>query len=156
MKVIFLDVDGVLNCRTSKSRCGEYVGVDKDKIKRLAKIVDATGAKIVLSSTWNESFNKSAIPLDYDGEYLTKHLWNHGKLRITTKTKEVLGSNRGTEIKDWLVDHERWDITNWVVLDDQVSDDYDGDIMNKLVLTDSETGLTDDNVAVAIEVLGED
>lgn len=54
MKVIFLDIDGVLNCVTSKSYCGMYVGVDADKIRRLARIVEETGAKIVLSSDWRD------------------------------------------------------------------------------------------------------
>ena len=42
--VIFLDVDGVLNCETSKSYVitedGRVLtGIDKDKVKRLASIV---------------------------------------------------------------------------------------------------------------------
>ena len=46
--VIFLDVDGVLNCETSKSYVttedGQvFTGIDKDKVKRLASIVAATG-----------------------------------------------------------------------------------------------------------------
>ena len=54
--VIFLDVDGVLNCKTSKSYVttedGQvFTGIDKDKVKRLASIVAATGADIVLSSS---------------------------------------------------------------------------------------------------------
>jgi len=62
--VIFLDVDGVLNCETSKS----YVitenrkvltGIDKDKVKRLASIVAATGADIVLTSSWKNGWFQS-------------------------------------------------------------------------------------------------
>lgn len=46
MKVIFLDFDGVIT--TEKSRwC-----LDKDKMLLLKRIVDATGAKIVISSSW--------------------------------------------------------------------------------------------------------
>ena len=51
MKAIFLDIDGVLNCNgvngkgRSKSRCGAFLGIDKDKTQRLAKIVRETNAK---------------------------------------------------------------------------------------------------------------
>ena len=53
MKVIFLDVDGVLNSQQlfEKSEDAQLISVDEENIKNLKKIVDATGAKIVLSST---------------------------------------------------------------------------------------------------------
>ena len=40
MKVIFLDIDGVLNTPSSESRCGEYIGIDDEKVKKLKKIVE--------------------------------------------------------------------------------------------------------------------
>ena len=54
MKVIFLDVDGVLNSQQlfEKSEDAQLISVDEENIKNLKKIVDATGAKIVLSSSW--------------------------------------------------------------------------------------------------------
>ena len=52
-KIIALDIDGVLNCDTTKARSPSgYIGVSDKLIKRLKKIVDDTGAKIVLSSDW--------------------------------------------------------------------------------------------------------
>ena len=51
-KVIFLDIDGVLNCgRTPNPRKFPYV-VDTRLLSRLKKLLDRTGAKIVLSSSW--------------------------------------------------------------------------------------------------------
>ena len=35
MKVIFLDIDGVLNTPSSESRCGEYIGIDDEKVEKL-------------------------------------------------------------------------------------------------------------------------
>lgn len=53
MKVIFLDVDGVLNSQDLFERCGEeLVPIDEENIRYLKEIVDATGAQIVLSSSW--------------------------------------------------------------------------------------------------------
>jgi hypothetical protein len=52
MKVIFLDIDGVLNCKkTPNPRKFPYV-VDRKLLRRLKRLLDRTGAKAVLSSTW--------------------------------------------------------------------------------------------------------
>ena len=53
MKVIFLDIDGVLNVIPTKfDQWGAYFGPDDHFVKNLKKIVDQTGAKIVITSTW--------------------------------------------------------------------------------------------------------
>jgi len=52
MKVIFLDIDGVLNCkRTHNPRKFPYI-VDETLLARLLKLCETSGAEIVLSSTW--------------------------------------------------------------------------------------------------------
>ena len=50
MKVIFLDVDGVLNSQQLFEKCedDQLISVDEDNIKNLKTIVDATGAKIII------------------------------------------------------------------------------------------------------------
>src|SRR6202007_2799386 len=50
MKVLFLDVDGVLNCSTTIGVTG-----DADKCELVRKIITETGAKIVVSSTWRKN-----------------------------------------------------------------------------------------------------
>ena len=35
MKAIFLDIDGALNTPSSESRCGEYIGIDDEKVEKL-------------------------------------------------------------------------------------------------------------------------
>ena len=69
MKVIFLDIDGVLNCesayRNGECQYQEWIWEDgrKDHYQRfcvrskelLNKLIDETGAKIVISSTWRHS-----------------------------------------------------------------------------------------------------
>ena len=52
MKVIFLDIDGVLNCaKTPNPRKLPYI-VDPRLLRRFARLVKRTKAKVVLSSTW--------------------------------------------------------------------------------------------------------
>ena len=48
-KVIFLDIDGVLNDEGKNLKRGVYI--DEEMTARLKKIVEATGAQIVLSSS---------------------------------------------------------------------------------------------------------
>ena len=161
MKVIFLDIDGVLNCDASKSychddECGVITGIDSDKVKRLAKIVEVTGAKIVLSSDWKVGWNKY-----YTGrkpshvKYLDNHLYKKGKLIIKDKTPDIgKGWSRGEEILSYLKAHP--DIDNYVILDDTFFEDFDRkEIKEHLVLTDYIIGLTDNDVEKAIKILGE-
>ena len=49
-KVLFLDVDGVLNNPEILEKNG--LGIGPDHLTELKRIINETGAKIVLSSTW--------------------------------------------------------------------------------------------------------
>ena len=52
MKVILLDIDGVLNEDSTPTRTkSRMIFVDEEKLLRLKRIVETTGAKIVLSAT---------------------------------------------------------------------------------------------------------
>lgn len=52
MKVIFLDIVGVLNCRsTPNPRKFPYI-IEKRLLARLKRLVERTGTKVVLSSSW--------------------------------------------------------------------------------------------------------
>jgi len=51
-RIIFLDIDGVLNCkRPSNPRKLPYI-VDRALLERFTRVVARTGADVVLSSTW--------------------------------------------------------------------------------------------------------
>lgn len=159
MKVIFLDVDGVLNCRTSKSYChDDYVGIikgiDSDKVKRLAKIVESTGAEIILSSDWKIGWQKYyRISKPSHAKYLDNHLKKKGNLTIKDKTPNINGGwDRGLEILTYLKMNK--DVDNYVILDDTFFDDFSNkEIIEHLVLTNHDIGLTDDDVNKAISIL---
>lgn len=169
-KAIFLDIDGVLNCygvanknNCSKSRCGSYIGIDKDKTKRLAKIVQSTKAILILSSSWKigwepkgrykiDGYDIHATPYNYHAKYLDNHLKKKGKLILHDKTREENLLHRGEGIKNYLTRHP--EITNWIVLDDEIfSDFYEYDIMPHLLKTNPNWGLTDNDAEVAIKML---
>ena len=52
-KVLFLDVDGILNSEeTFKRKPDDVIGLDVFMCFLLVKILEATGARVVLSSSW--------------------------------------------------------------------------------------------------------
>ena len=92
MKVIFLDIDGVINCdQTPNPRKFPYI-VDKRLLARLRKVMDATGAKVVLTSTWRcdpvgllaAKHWKIHLPgyVPTNPEVLVAERLHHGSLRI--------------------------------------------------------------------------
>ena len=73
MKIIFLDIDGVLNSSEYRKRMGrKYYSeiIDRSKMPLLKKIVEATGAKIVLSTSWRKFWNEGESQLDAVGQHI--------------------------------------------------------------------------------------
>lgn len=157
MKIIFLDIDGVLNHENTPDRCGIYIGIEDRKVELLKQIVDSTGAKIVLSSTWRLGINNKGHRLEHHAEYLNEKLLKYG-LEIYDKTKELSrhGELRGKEINEWLSRHP--DVEQWVVLDDEYFIDFNMyDIPQHLVHTYFYVdGLNEDKVEEAIEILNKE
>ena len=152
MKVIFLDIDGVLNCYWSTSRCGHYIGIDEDKVVRLRQIVEATGAEIVLSSSWREDWSKDENHNRECGRYIDRMLRKE-RLTILDKTGTDRYNRRRKEIEDWM---EGKDIEAYVILDDLDFDWGYSDCVNHWVETSfsrADGGLQDEHVARAIEIL---
>ena len=121
MKVIFLDIDGVLNYRTCKARCPNYksiIGIEDSRVERLAKIVKATNAELVLTSTWKLNWLRED---DEQGIYLDRQLAKYG-LHIIDFTEDD-GWNRWSGIKDYL-DRFSKCIKSYVILDDEIFQDY--------------------------------
>ena len=163
MKVIFLDIDGVLNCtsyfieRHSEiaklyennkdnkrllSLKRMMLDIDNRKLELLKDIIDVTGAKVVVTSSWKR------LDIFNDVEEL---LISMGIPIVgTTKDKSY---NRGTGIKKYLKENQ---VEEYIVLDDDIFEDYDTEIMNHLVKTSfSHGGLNESHKKKAIELLKE-
>ena len=151
MKVIFLDIDGVLN---AEDDFGEgkpnphfcyHRGISDEKLKRLKEIVDLTESKLVLVSSWKVGYSKFLKDKENEiGLYLDNKLKEVGlELYDTTiKYDTDKGNSRGVEIALYLIDHK--DITNYVVLDDDERIDYEKfNVLPHLVKTSPLTGLTE-------------
>ena len=148
-KIIFLDVDGVLNdAHTKDNAPSGAVGVSYGKIMLVKKIIDSTGAKVVLSSDWR-CCNRET---DKDFRYLKGSLHLCG-VEFYDFTPDISPSKRGLEILHWMGDKE---IDSWVVIDDiEFGDFYRKEFNNHLVITDPSDGLTENDAMKAINILGE-
>lgn len=119
MKVIFLDIDGVLNSRIydRKRNWDEQTNIDETRLPLLKRIVDETGAKIVLSSTWRKHWDKQTRKCDEDGIYINDVFEKFG-IEVYDKTPDLgIDYDRPDEIKAWLQSSEE-DVESFVIIDD--------------------------------------
>lgn len=154
MKVIFLDIDGVLNCDATNDRAPSgCIGIDDSKVSLLAKIVERTGAIIVLTSTWKSEWSREPDFCSKDCAYLNQKLSAVG-LTIAAKTSDQV-VNRGSGISAWL--SNKPDVDGWVVLDDDIFADYHRyGIMQHLVHTKyRDGGLRLAHIEEAVRILNE-
>lgn len=153
MKIIFLDIDGVLNSKDWFEKNKDIKGyreINPKKVEFLKEIVDKTNAKIVLSSTWR---NIPEHPLFL---FLVDVLRDKG-LEIKSFTPK-LEQNRPKEIKTWLEEHKEEEIESFISLDDDFpEEDYKKyGIQGCLIETsfyEKDGGLRQEHVKKAIEIL---
>lgn len=156
MKLIFLDIDGVLNNENSKAIAPSgCAGVDDKLTKNLASIIVETDAKIVLTSDWKIGWESIDDYCSEDAKYLNRKLRKYG-MRISSKTYDdhVYDSffeDRGKGIHNFL--EKVQNVEAYVVIDDHTFTDFDDEIKAHLVLTDYRTGLTDSDAEKAIDIL---
>ena len=168
-KVIFLDVDGVLN---SSRTLYEDISLEDDLISNLKELVDKTGAKIILSSSWRLSAEAVATLMDkldkfglaisgmtcdgVDLDWLEKYEFDTTKKYLDTKfdydaNRQIkITHDRGAEIFKWLHDH---DDCAYVILDDEIEDIKPYFNESVIVKTSYKTGLTKEDVKKAIQIL---
>lgn len=154
MKVIFLDVDGVLNSQDLFEKCSEdeLVPVDEDNIRCLKTIVDETGAKIVLSSSWRYGWTEHNDAVQ-DWCRLLVDVLEKYQLKIIDKTVYLESGKREDEIKEWL-DNSEEKIENFVIIDDGAYDWYRHGYDKHLVKTDfCKGGLREVHVQRAVDIL---
>jgi hypothetical protein len=140
MKVIFLDIDGVLNSLDAIVETGSYGGftpIYKKHVEVMKYIIKHTDAKIVISSSWR---------LGRTTQQLQELL---PMLPIIDRT-ENLNIARGFEIQKWLDMNKSLNIESFVILDDDTDMVH---LKNKLVLTKYDYGLTYVEAIKAIKML---
>jgi hypothetical protein len=147
MKVIFLDIDGVLNSWATRERTPSgFVGIGSLFVEILAEVCRKTGACLVLSSDWKEEWEQKGR----DGRYLEEKLASSG-LTIAGRTYEDDYRQRGRGILAYLEKHE---VEHFVVLDDRKFDFQECGLDDFFVHTDPRYGLTRKDAEKAVKILG--
>lgn len=161
-KIIFLDIDGVLNSNfrneDHQKEISEGKLIDEEKVGLLAFLVKKTGAEIILHSGWRFWFDDRMKPLRPESARLIE-VFDHEKLRIAgvtpdLTTEEIRRTKKFSLVKAdemllWLETNR--DIAGWVVLDDLAL--HNADVEKHQVKTDQTVGLTLEDVAEAEKIL---
>lgn len=162
MKIIFLDIDGVLNSdswnQKHENEIKNGILVDEEKVEILSKLIKATGAKIVLHSGWRFWFDESFLPIRKESEILME-LLNKNNIDFydftpDLTTEEIRKSKNFSKVKPdeillWLKKHS--DISSWVVIDDL---DLNNEIIsNHQIKPDSKIGLSSSDIEKAVKLL---
>lgn len=149
MKVVFLDIDGVLNSDKYVRRFGgDGVAIDPERMRILKQIIDATGAEIVLSTSWRVHWDIDPKNCDICGKQINAVFSEFG-LQVFDKTPR-LGTSREQEIESWLNEHP--DVQSFVVLDDAfLSAEF---LKGHFVKTSNyRDGLEQEDAKAAVEIL---
>lgn len=159
MKIIFCDVDGVLNNDKwfenllTETKVTDTMSLwpgghlDPDNIINLDRLVCETGARIVLSSAW-----RSHISCEMLAHLLRDRGYTGPEFIGRTPRLTPLDGGytyRGHEIQAWLDEHGA-DVTSIVILDDMEDMVH---LSDRYVKTDPLVGLTDADVDRAIKIL---
>lgn len=152
MKVIFLDIDGVITTPPTWT-------INFDNLQLIKDLVDITNAKIVLSSSWKNSCNndiklvkeklKTYLKCFSDNDKLT-NLFNWFINNIYDITPSN-GACRGDEIQKYLDHHTN--IDNYVIIDDD--SDMNDEHVYHFVQTDSTFGITQRELTLCNYVLND-
>jgi hypothetical protein len=157
MKVIFLDIDGVLNSEDHAIYChknpkfieeGGCNWVDPYPVFYVLQLIDEMGIKLVISSSWRLWDLESTI--DYLNGYRDLKPLIPYIVGVTPRnTDDRIWEDRGEEIQHYLDEHP--DIENYCIVDDD-NDMLDSQRSN-FVRTNSVYGLTEDDCSKIRKIL---
>lgn len=152
LRLIFLDIDGVLNSERNIRKLqmeqlpyrDEYGPLfDPEAVDNLRQIIDNTGAKIVITSSWRYLF----------GFVELKEIWEKRRLpgKLHGITSMVSFGTRGDEIQEYLQGAIGSCANDYVILDDEC--DFEGQLLEHYVKVNPQKGITDCNAMEAIDIL---
>ncbi len=164
MRVVFLDIDGVLNYtkwyvddRNPGNLYGQEGEIDPLCVERVMRICDLADAKVVVSSDWRMNWERTRKRLErmgLDERYVmdktSEFIWNNlpdqeCQEECRNRTHKY---TRGAEIDEWLKHN---DVESYVIIDDRT--DFTDEQKRSFVRVNPYVGLTDKDVELAIKIL---
>lgn len=150
MRVVFLDIDGVLNtlgwlyahAHRADARDPQNM-IDPAHVAHLNTLTGRTGASLVISSSWR---------VLYPTHEMRVVLRRAGVTAPVIDRTPHTGPRRGHEIAAWLKCRARHvgDVRSFVILDDNSDMEH---LCDRLVQTHIDVGLREEHVKIAVEML---
>ena len=139
MKLLFLDIDGVLTSNETISRKELLYTFSASCVWALNRILRDNKVKIILTSSWRTVF---------DAEKQNQIFRENGIIQLPGgQTNDFGYENRSLEIQDYLSKRK---VENYVILDDMKINGFD----EHFVLVNPSTGLTENDVEKVNRILG--
>ena len=158
MKAIFLDIDGVIATPASVrknymlGRTPENQLYDSVALMYVGRLVELTGAIVVLASTWREDLDTIDPYLRAIIDNLCRQLEAVGA-PISDVTPRLPGGDRSAEIGAWLDAHP---CDAWVILDDLARFEERPEVCGRhLVIIDDSEGIRHQHFLRALDALSQ-
>jgi hypothetical protein len=159
MKVVFLDIDGVLNSdiwnQSHKIEIDKGELIDEQKVILLSDVIKKTKAVIVLHSGWRFWLSENLVPIRKEADNLLRLLKKY-EMVIYDKTPDLSTEEirntrkfsliKAKEIMTWLEEHK--EVEAYLVLDDL-------DLHNIEVLKDQLVGVDSTYFDMAMKAMEE-
>lgn len=145
-KILYTDIDGVLNSKAYENKlgrrmiingAGDFPDIDPEAMKRMNRIIEATGCDVILSSGWRFFPN------------MQKFIYKSG-LSVFPGIVDTCGRDRGFEILSHV--QKRNNVYSYAILDDNdftISEIHG----SHFIKTNFDTGLTDADADNVINIL---
>lgn len=134
MKVIFLDIDGVMVTTRHLVQSKKYFGHEFDPVcvSNLKEALKSTGALIVVTSSWREGRSLNQLQSIFK---------LNGIQNVIGMTPIIEGRTRGFEINGYIQNTKctELEVQQFVILDDE---EEMGDLKHFLIETEFQTGIT--------------
>lgn len=146
LKVLFLDIDGVVLSGEELWRTGDNKYLPPDKIALVQEVCDRAGALVVVSSTWRRS-DATLDMLRHAGLASIHSDWRTGQERKVGSL--WIGQRRGDQIAEWLAMHP--EVSSYAIVDDD--SDMLPEQLPRFVQTPFTTGLSREHADALVECL---
>lgn len=178
MKIVFLDIDGVLNSNPPQNikkkwadtyKSADYLmkldGLDQDIVDNFKYVIDQTDCKIVFSTSWRY----------YKDHFIVGSDWRKSLSEMLNVSMDIFIDNipdisfcggwdsgnykrrRGDEIKAWLDNNSsKYQIESYCVIDDEIEDIISVIDKKYVIKTDPRYGLTKIDATKVINVLNQE